>query len=644
MKIKINKSMFLLLTMGFATANVAALEPISVSASADDGNVAENTLDDSLNTRWSSKGEGEWVAYELGTDNYLVEDLEIAFYKGNERTANFDVQLSDDGNNWTTVWSGDQPSSTLSLQTIAINEEGSHLRILGYGNNVNTWNSITEVNIVASISDGDGIVSPLDTVPAINCTVEVSSVDDLESNTGWSVSSGTTICLTDGTYNDVELSIGGTGTETLPITVAAKNPGKVFFEGDSQVRMSGSYVVVQGITFQNGNSSSSDLFQTRGAGDLACNYCRITENTITNWDQSFEDSNRWFLIYGQHNRIDHNWFSGKSNRGALLTVDRGVIDADYAQIDHNYFGDRPPINGQEFPSTSDNEYEAIRIGTSGTHQAGSYTRVEYNYFERIQGEAEIISNKSSFNVISHNTIRDSYGSIVARHGSDAKISHNFMFADGYEYAGGIRLADANHEVFNNYIEGCSFTDSNFNGGIVLTDSDGTSDSGYQQVDNVFIAHNTIVDCVNSINFAGGKTAATSSPTNVTMINNVVSNATGSVFVNMAEGIPTGSVFAGNYVYGDSFSDDSSVTSITGFTFIDPLLVEGSDGISRPSFNSSALSGGSNNFGTFAAIDVDMDGQTRKTTNPDSGADEVTSGDITKEPLTSNDVGPKNYRP
>jgi len=719
-----------LLALPLYTMTSHALVPESVTASSDDGNIASNTLDTNLATRWSALGDGQWIAYELGAENHQIDSLSLAFFKGDQRTANFQVQVSNDTQTWTTVWSGDQPSSTLELQTIALDTQGRYLRILGFGNSQNGWNSITEVEIdatpvsaptpespiaPASVSasaddgnspqntldndlatrwsaNGDGqwiaydlgpvrqqitgidiaffrgdqrtanfeiqvsdnasdwdtpnpapISGDLNSVPSINCSFTVSSSSELEDNTGFSMTAGTTVCLADGTYQDIELSIGGAGTEESPITVAAENPGSVFFEGEAQVRMSGSYVVFQGITFRNGNSSSSDLFQTRGSGDLPCNNCRITEITITDWDQEFEDSNRWFLVFGMNNRIDHSWFSGKSNRGSLLTVDRGIDDPDFAIIDHNYFGDRVPPDGKEFPDTSDNEYEAIRVGTSGTHQAGSFTRIENNYFERIQGEAEIISNKSSFNIIRSNTIRDSYGSIVSRHGSDAEISHNYMFADGYPFAGGIRITDANHRVFNNHIEGCSFANSNFNGGIVLTDSDGNSDSGYQQVDNVLIAHNTIANCVNSINLAGGKSNASRHPTNVTMVNNIITGGVGPLFVNADEGIPVGSFFAGNYVNAESFSD-GSLTNLDGFNNINPNVVADSQGLFRLQPGSPALAGGTDNFGDFDAIDIDMDGQQRRIGNPDAGADESSSEQATLRPLTSSDVGPLNYRP
>ena len=218
-----------------------------------------------------------------------------------------------------------------------------------------------------------------------------------------------------------------------------------------------------------------------------------------------------------------------------------------------------------------------------------------------------------------------------------------MFADGYPFAGGIRITDANHRVFNNHIEGCSFGGSNFNGGIVLTDSDGSSDSGYQQVDNILIAHNTIVNCVNSINLAGGKSDASRHPTNVTMVNNVIDNPVGPLIVTADEGIPAGSFFANNYVNAPDFSD-GNLSSLTGFINVDPQLTVDSEGLYRLTAGSSAVAGGTSDFGTFDAITVDMDGQQRRSGNPDAGADELSNASRVLRPLTPTDVGPINYRP
>ena len=38
-----------------------AVEPVSVVASADDGNVPGNTIDNDLATRWSALGDGQWI-------------------------------------------------------------------------------------------------------------------------------------------------------------------------------------------------------------------------------------------------------------------------------------------------------------------------------------------------------------------------------------------------------------------------------------------------------------------------------------------------------------------------------------------------------------------------------------------------------
>ncbi len=662
----------------------------TASANVDDGNgsVAENAVDGLFNTRWSGESDNGEAILQLDCgDQAEIAGLQIAFYRGDERVTSFLLEGSADAISWEPLspsLSSSGQSESLEYFALSSVAQVRYLRYLGFGNSTSAWNSITEVRVlssgepeptpspIASPTPAPSPVQPtptpalptptpsaeptpsatpspqpsveplppseLDTVPDIACTVEVANTSDLENNTGYGMSAGTTVCLLDGTYTDVELEIGGDGTETQPITVTAKNPGSVFIEGESQVRMMGTHVVVQGLVFRNGNSASSDLFQTRGQGNTPCNYCRITEITIIDWDKTFENSNRWFLIFGQHNRIDHSYFSGKTTRGALLTIDRGELtEPDYAQIDHNYFGDRLPFSGGEFPDGSDNEFEGIRIGTSDTQAFPSYSRVEYNYMERMRGEAEVISNKSGSNVISHNTIRSSYGGLVNRHGSGSVISNNFIFADGYGMSGGIRISGADHEVVNNYIDGCTFSGSSFNGGIVLTRTDGDqATSGYQQVDNVLIAHNTIINCIDSIKLDGGRSSSSTLPTNVYLVNNVVANADGPIFLG---DIPPSTSFAGNYFGGDSLGLD---TELDGITFGDPLFGQMSDGLFRPSPGSPVIAGGVNDYAGFPTVTSDMDGQTR--TNPDAGADEVSDETVTSRPLTRGDVGPINYQP
>jgi hypothetical protein len=125
----------------------AAKLPVSgASASADDGNVPGNAIDGSLSTRWSAFGDGQWIRLDLGASR-TVEFIKIAWYKGTDRSASFDVDIGagPDGP-WIRVLTGTNSSSdTLALETYDHTDApGRYVRITGRGNSANDWNSITE--------------------------------------------------------------------------------------------------------------------------------------------------------------------------------------------------------------------------------------------------------------------------------------------------------------------------------------------------------------------------------------------------------------------------------------------------------------------------------------------------------------------
>ena len=585
----------------------------------------------------------------LALDNPSTVSGELTISGGDSGEASFLTQIDSAGlyGNFTLTSSGNwtyQLTDT-SLTNDAI-ETFSAVAADGSSHTI-TINIVGTTNSLPGLTKGN--IGTNDSVPDINCTTTVSSISALENAASYTMTPGETLCLAAGSYSGLELSYGGSGTESLPITIAAAVPGEVIISGEVAIAMTGEYVVLQGFIFKDGSLDNA-IIQTRANNNTPCNHCRITENSLINMDEGLDESSKWLYIYGSHNRIDHNWFSGKTTRGALLAIDRYKADGqevddtfeiDYAQIDHNYFGDRPPVNGKAYPASDDNEYEGIRIGTSDSHTGDSYSVVEHNYFEGIQGEAEVISNKSGHNTIRHNTIRDSYGSIVNRHGEYATIENNFIFGDDYPFSGGIRIVDGNHTIVNNYIEGARYKDSNWNGGIVLSSGEGETVSGYQNVENVLIAHNTIVDSVNSLNVFGGKE---STPANqVYFVNNIISNAIGPVMVNVDD-FPKNSIFANNIVYGQTFSDSNNLPSLSGMNFIDPVLEKDSNHLSRPSDTSPELTANHTiDIGEFEFPLNDMDGQTR---SEDTliGADETSQSAIYRGPLTADLVGPLSYTP
>src|SRR5437773_150818 len=149
-------------------ADLTPLTAASVVASANDGNVPQNTLDKSLATRWSAQGDGQWIRYDLGA-LAAIDHLDIAWYLGDTRTASFDIQVSLDAVTWTKVFAGQSSGQTLQLESYAFpTTSGRYVRIVGHGNSSSTWNSITEVAILST-------AVPALSVPVVAVTVNPAS-------------------------------------------------------------------------------------------------------------------------------------------------------------------------------------------------------------------------------------------------------------------------------------------------------------------------------------------------------------------------------------------------------------------------------------------------------------------------------------
>lgn len=118
-----------------------------VVASADDGNVPANTLDGDPATRWSAEGD-QWIAYDLGADG-PIEEVAIAWFNGDKRSSSFEIAVAASGErDWRTVFTGSSSGSTAGLEPYRFAPTTArYVRILGHGNTVNRFNSITEVSI-----------------------------------------------------------------------------------------------------------------------------------------------------------------------------------------------------------------------------------------------------------------------------------------------------------------------------------------------------------------------------------------------------------------------------------------------------------------------------------------------------------------
>jgi len=86
-----------------------------------DGNIPANTIDNNLNTRWSSRGDGKSLSLNLG-EIASVREVKIAWYRGSQRVANFDIETSINQSNWTTVLAGGQSFRNSGLETYNVTE------------------------------------------------------------------------------------------------------------------------------------------------------------------------------------------------------------------------------------------------------------------------------------------------------------------------------------------------------------------------------------------------------------------------------------------------------------------------------------------------------------------------------------------
>ncbi|MDF2924606.1 MAG: type protein [Paenibacillaceae bacterium] len=126
--------------------DIDGLPVAAVTASSDADHTAASTIDNSFATRWSAEGE-QWIQYDLGSPAE-IGSVAIAWYSGNSRKASFDIQLSQDGLVWSTVYSGQSGGTTIYPELVAFPAQSArYVRVAGQGNTANQWNSITEVDI-----------------------------------------------------------------------------------------------------------------------------------------------------------------------------------------------------------------------------------------------------------------------------------------------------------------------------------------------------------------------------------------------------------------------------------------------------------------------------------------------------------------
>ncbi|KOY51414.1 polysaccharide lyase 6 family protein [Polaribacter dokdonensis] len=341
---------------------------------------------------------------------------------------------------------------------------------------------------------------------------------------------GTTIVLKNGVWTDVSLEAFGAGTEAQPITIKAEKAGEVILAGNSSIKIYGTYIIVEGLWFKDGNPTKKSIVQFRKNSKEFANNCRFTHNTISYYNPEDTSINsHWVDLWGKNNRVDHNNFTGKTNDGTTLVVwlkGEEHVENNH-QIDHNFFGKRPELGT--------NGGETIRIGTSANSMKSSKTIVENNTFQNCDGEIEIISNKSADNIFRNNLFVESQGTLTLRHGNNALVEDNVFIGNNVKRTGGIRIINEGHIVRNNLLIGLK--GDGFRGPIVIMNGVPNSPlNRYNQVKNVNVQNNTIINCGPIALGAGKDDERSLPPINSIFANNLVTNTDGSEVLEISDDI------------------------------------------------------------------------------------------------------------
>lgn len=463
---------------------------------------------------------------------------------------------------------------------------------------------------------------------------------------------GDTIIMSDGTWENTAINLNKAGNSTSPITLRANTPGKVILNGTSTLNFSSAYWVVSGLNFNEGALSSGQVVR------FSSSNCRLTNSAIINYNPKSETTAYYWIFYsGSNNRVDRCYFEGKNHQQPLVGND--FNGSRHNKFDYNYVCNIPYIKDM-------NGREILRIWGYGRNEElgkdGAFFTIENNLFEKADGEgAEIISLKSSRNMVRYNTILGTRGEINIRGGKYNTIHGNFILGQNAEGANGIRATNQYHTITNNYIADCGYGINLHAGEYIdkyITPSykpilrDGTPLGrvpAYTHMKHCTIAFNTVVnsESLDLIVGSGYKSSWPDQqrvliPENNKISNNLIVKMNGSTSVSSPE-IDTAApldvftfapnTYEGNIVYGGAI--DLKPMPPSGFSTKNPLLSKDSDGIYRLTSKSPAIDAAE---GAYNEVTDDMDGQIRSG-KKDIGADEYSTSERTRGPLTKNDVGP-----
>ena len=122
----------------------------------------ENAYDNDQTTRWSASSYDGSVYIQFEFDCiYELNEVQISFFNGDLRTADFLVAISTDGVNFEDITSVITSGQVAGMQSFELESSpmAQYVRIYGYGNSISSWNSYLEIDFYGDQACDGGLTS-----------------------------------------------------------------------------------------------------------------------------------------------------------------------------------------------------------------------------------------------------------------------------------------------------------------------------------------------------------------------------------------------------------------------------------------------------------------------------------------------------
>ena len=157
----------------FSSCNQLVVSNIIASGS-QSSSPARNAIDNNINTRWSNLGLGSLITFDFGAERFLC-NIDIAWYRGNERVINFTISASNDSQSWKPIVMNSSSGTSSESESYDLPDIAArYLQITVTDSSLSDWVSISEAKVFGSLlpnsSSNVSQFGPSSPIQTLSCT------------------------------------------------------------------------------------------------------------------------------------------------------------------------------------------------------------------------------------------------------------------------------------------------------------------------------------------------------------------------------------------------------------------------------------------------------------------------------------------